>query len=177
MTELTPAGRRALRARAHALHPIVMVGSAGLTDAVLKVASRKTKEDMDDPAGKDLLREELRVELEPVLFPVHVGNEHEASARHDASGLRPGSSIARSTMRGLFFEHELEVDAAKKTIQLDGGPLVAFEGEESDLSVEDGQGRIVYLDVSGLAHGFHGALHVGVMGRVRNIYFSSFLTQ
>jgi flagellar basal body-associated protein FliL len=150
---------------------------AKLTDAVLKVASRKTKEDMDDPAGKDLLREELRVELEPVLFPVHVGNEAEAGARHGESGLRPGSSIARSTMRGLFFEHELEVDAAKKTIQLDGGPLVAFEGEETDLAVEDEQGRIVYLDVSGLAHDFHGALHVGVMGRVRNIYFSSFLTQ
>jgi putative YhbY family RNA-binding protein len=33
---LTPAECRALRARAHALHPIVMIGSAGLTDAVLK---------------------------------------------------------------------------------------------------------------------------------------------
>jgi putative YhbY family RNA-binding protein len=33
---LTPAERRALRARAHALHPTVMIGSAGLTDAVLK---------------------------------------------------------------------------------------------------------------------------------------------
>ena len=36
MKELTPAERRALRARAHALHPIVMIGSAGLTEAVLK---------------------------------------------------------------------------------------------------------------------------------------------
>jgi putative YhbY family RNA-binding protein len=36
MKELSPAERRALRARAHALHPIVMIGSAGLTDAVLK---------------------------------------------------------------------------------------------------------------------------------------------
>ena len=36
MKDLTPAERRALRARAHALHPIVMIGSAGLTDAVLK---------------------------------------------------------------------------------------------------------------------------------------------
>ena len=36
MKELNPAERRALRARAHALHPIVMIGSAGLTDAVLK---------------------------------------------------------------------------------------------------------------------------------------------
>ena len=36
MKDLTTAERRALRARAHALHPIVMVGSAGLTEAVLK---------------------------------------------------------------------------------------------------------------------------------------------
>ena len=36
MKELNPAERRALRARAHALHPIVMIGSAGLTGTVLK---------------------------------------------------------------------------------------------------------------------------------------------
>src|SRR5262245_10193739 len=36
MKTLAPAERRVLRARAHALHPIVMIGSAGLTDAVLK---------------------------------------------------------------------------------------------------------------------------------------------
>ncbi len=35
MLELTPAERRALRARAHHLHPIVMIGEAGLTPAVL----------------------------------------------------------------------------------------------------------------------------------------------
>jgi putative YhbY family RNA-binding protein len=34
--ELTPAERRALRARAHALRPVVMIGEAGLTPAVLK---------------------------------------------------------------------------------------------------------------------------------------------
>jgi putative YhbY family RNA-binding protein len=36
MLELTSAERRALRARAHALHPVVMIGEAGLTPAVLK---------------------------------------------------------------------------------------------------------------------------------------------
>jgi RNA-binding protein len=35
MTPLTPAERRALRARAHHLHPVVMIGEAGLTPAVL----------------------------------------------------------------------------------------------------------------------------------------------
>jgi RNA-binding protein len=36
MKELTPLERRALRGRAHALHPVVMIGEAGLTPAVLK---------------------------------------------------------------------------------------------------------------------------------------------
>ena len=36
MKELTPADRRALRARAHHLHPVIMIGEAGLTPAVLK---------------------------------------------------------------------------------------------------------------------------------------------
>ena len=35
MKSLTPAERRALRARAHHLHPVVMIGEAGLTPAVL----------------------------------------------------------------------------------------------------------------------------------------------
>ena len=35
MKELTPAERRALRARAHPLHPVIMIGGAGLTPAVL----------------------------------------------------------------------------------------------------------------------------------------------
>ena len=36
MKELTSAERRALRARAHHLHPVVMIGTAGLTAQVIK---------------------------------------------------------------------------------------------------------------------------------------------
>lgn len=36
MTELTPAERRGLKAQAHHLHPVIMIGEAGLTPAVLK---------------------------------------------------------------------------------------------------------------------------------------------
>jgi len=35
MKELTSAERRALRARAHHLHPVVMIGNAGLTPQVI----------------------------------------------------------------------------------------------------------------------------------------------
>ena len=36
MKELSPAERRALRARAHSLHPVIMIGNAGLTPTVLQ---------------------------------------------------------------------------------------------------------------------------------------------
>lgn len=36
MKDLTPAERRALRARAHLLQPVVMIGEAGLTFAVIR---------------------------------------------------------------------------------------------------------------------------------------------
>ena len=36
MKELTPTERRGLRAQAHHLHPVIMIGEAGVTPAVLK---------------------------------------------------------------------------------------------------------------------------------------------
>ena len=149
---------------------------AKLTDAVLKVASRKTKVDLDNEVGKDVFREELKVALDPVLFPIHVGNEV-AALRDELSGLRPGSSIDRATMRGLFYEHTIALDADQKTVKLDGGPAVSFHGDETDLELADAQGRTLFLDVSGLRAGFKGEVHAGIFGRVRNIYFNSFLTQ
>jgi len=46
MLSLTVSERRELKARAHALSPVVMIGNAGLTEAVLKeiAASLKTHE-------------------------------------------------------------------------------------------------------------------------------------
>ena len=40
MDPLTPSGRRELRARAHALDPVVIIGSAGLTASVLAEIER-----------------------------------------------------------------------------------------------------------------------------------------
>jgi RNA-binding protein len=36
MTDLSPVQRKALKARAHSLHPVVMIGAKGLTDTVLR---------------------------------------------------------------------------------------------------------------------------------------------
>jgi RNA-binding protein len=43
MLSLTPAQRRFLRALAHPLRPVVMIGDAGLSDAVLKETERSLK--------------------------------------------------------------------------------------------------------------------------------------
>ncbi|PWB52713.1 MAG: ribosome assembly RNA-binding protein YhbY [Nitrosomonadales bacterium] len=40
MLNLTPAQRRFLRAQAHALNPVVLIGDAGLTEAVMKEIER-----------------------------------------------------------------------------------------------------------------------------------------
>ena len=161
-------------ATAHASEPLYQ---AKLTDAVLRSASQKTKSELDNTVGREVFREELRVALDPVLFPVHIGNERSAELRDPESGLRPGRSVDRSTLRGLFYEHELELDVSRKTIHLDDGAVVTFQGDETDLFVADARGKGLYLDVSGLEHEFHGPVHVGTFGRVRNVYFGSFLTQ
>ena len=49
MKDLTPAERRALRARAHHLHPVIMIGEAGLTPAVLNEIENALK-------GRELIK-------------------------------------------------------------------------------------------------------------------------
>jgi flagellar basal body-associated protein FliL len=150
---------------------------AKLTDAVLRTASQKTKGELDNSVGREVFRDELRVALDPVLFPVHVGDEHTPESAHEASGLRIGRSIAKSSLRGLYYEHALHLDAERKSVRLDDGKDVAFQGDETDLYVADARGKGVYVDVSALHEGFVGAVPVGTFGRVRNVYFNSFLTQ
>jgi len=150
---------------------------AKLTDAVLRTASQKTKSELDNTVGREVFRDELRVALDPVLFPVHVGNEHDAEDAHEESGLRPGRSAARSTQRGLFYEHHLELDAERKRIALDDGAEIGFSGDETDLFVADARGKGVYVDVTALHPDFHGRVSCGAFGRVRNVYFNTFLTQ
>jgi hypothetical protein len=54
---------------------------------------------------------------------------------------------------------------------------VIFQGDETDLFVSDARGKGVYVDVGGLAPEFAGQVRVGTFGRVRNVYFNTFLTQ
>jgi flagellar basal body-associated protein FliL len=161
-------------ATARATEPLYQ---AKLTDAVLRTASQKTKTELDSAVGREVFRDELRVALDPVLFPVHVGNEHEVEGRHDKSGLRAGRSIASASMRGYYYEHELHLNTATRTIALDDGRPLSYQGDETDMFVPDARGKGVYVDVSGVNEEFTGDIPVGSFGRVRNVYFNTLLTQ
>lgn len=148
-----------------------------LQSTVLAVCSTKTLEEVQGRASQDALMEELRVELEPVLFPIHVGPTKQALALDPASGLRPGLSADRSSFRGPFHEHRLAVDAAQRTVRLDDGQPTRFNGNETDLVVPDAEGRTLHLDVTGLVPGFVGEVQVGTYGRIRRILPKYFLVQ
>ena len=110
MKDLTSIERRALRARAHHLHPIIMVGSAGLTPTVLheiNIALNSHELIKIRVLGDDrLLREKLIGEICPALaasLVQHIGKmlviyrpRPEAAA---APGARPRRKEKRRTKR------------------------------------------------------------------------------
>jgi len=150
---------------------------ARLKDALIGVARQKTKADLDDTVGEEVFKAEVRDAVDPLLFPIHVGNPDSSTSGDEKSGLGPGDSAGRSTMRGGFHRHKLTIDGPRGTIQLDDGPVVEFRGDETNLELLDGQGRVLHVDVSNLEEGFSGEVPVGTFGRVRNVYFGKFLVQ
>ncbi len=148
-----------------------------LLDKTLTVLSSKTKVEIDTTSGKEALREELRLLLDPILFPVVIGAADGHAGEEEPSGLRTGTSASRGTMRGLFYDHVIHVDGPDKTIALDEGDKVSFHGDEEDLRLLDANGDSVFLDVTSLKPEFEGEVHVGVLGRIRGIYFSKLISQ
>lgn len=80
MSEINPAERRSLRARAHALHPVVTISENGLSPAVLREIERnlaaheliKVRVFSDDRAQREAYLEEICKALNAV--PVqHIG--------------------------------------------------------------------------------------------------------
>ena len=151
--------------------------AAMLKDALLAVASTKTRDEVTNPVMVESFLEEVRKAIDPVLFPVCLGDAKSMQSSDSVSGLRTGQSIMQASMRGLLYEHTLRVDGPRRTLRLDTGPLVQFDGREHDLRVVDGDDKDIYVDVSELKPGFSGDVHVGVAGKVRRIYRDSFLVQ
>jgi hypothetical protein len=151
--------------------------TAMLKDLLVRMASRKTREHVEDPVQMEAFLMEIRAAVEPLLFPVCIGDSRVPQHPDSASGLRVGESIMESTMRGMLHEHELDVSAPTRTIRLDGGAPVKFEGEERDLKVFGADGELLYVNVTALDPKFVGKVPVGVAGRVRRIYRDQLLMQ
>jgi hypothetical protein len=149
---------------------------AQVTDAVLGTASRYDETIMNEDIGEMFLSE-LQIELDPILFPVHIGKSKVPGGPDPESGLQPGLSIDRSTLRGSLYDHHLTVDSEAMKLRLDEGPPVVFQGDERDLRVENERGRSVYLDVTDLEPGFQGRVLVGVHGRVKRLLKEKFNVQ
>ena len=79
-------------------------------------------------------------------------------------------------MRGLLHEHYLDVDPARKTIQLDDGPALPL-ARDRDLKLGNRRGEYVFVDTTRLDPKFSGRVPIGVPGRVRRIFKDSFLVQ
>jgi hypothetical protein len=151
--------------------------TAMLKDALLKLAATKSRDQVTDPVLIDAFLEDVRAVVDPVLFPVYIGDSHSPRQADSRSGLRTGESILESSLRGLLHEHALHVDSKRQTIAFDDGAPVAFEGRERDLELANQAGVTVFVDVTELNPEFHGEVPIGVPGKVRRIYRDSFLVQ
>jgi hypothetical protein len=150
---------------------------ASLKDALLTLASNKTLAQVTDPALVDAFLEDVREVVDPVLFPVCIGDAMTPQVPDKASGIRVGESIYLATMRGLLHEHALAVNAPGHTVSLDGGTPVTYQETDRDVRVETKTGEFVYLDMSRVQSTFIGPVPIGVAGRVRRIFKDSFLVQ
>ena len=151
--------------------------TAMLKDTLLRVAGRKTREQVEDPVQMEAFLMEVRNAVDPLLFPVCVGDSSSPRVADSVSGLLAGESVMDSTFRGFLHEHALRVDSLHKTLRLDDGPETTFHGDERDLRVSAADGATVYLNVMHLEPTFSGDVPIGVAGRVRRIYRQQVLVQ
>lgn len=131
-------------------------------------------------AGRDngTFASELEMLVEPILFPVHLGETMTPYDIHEESGLRLGDSQDREgTFRGAFYEYVLHVDAEKKTLKIGEGPEVTFSDGDYNVLVEAEDETKLYIDVSAINEGFAGEVHVGVMGRIRRLFLGEVMAQ
>ncbi|MBK8180391.1 MAG: hypothetical protein IPK67_16160 [Planctomycetes bacterium] len=150
---------------------------AMLKDALLTVAGTKTAEEITDTAMVDVFLEEVREAVDPVLFPVYIGDATTPYQPDKQSGLKVGEDHMRSTMRGLLHEHAIKLDGPGKTIALDGGSAVPFTERDRNLKLINPAGEYVYVDCTLVNPKFSGSVPVGVPGRVRRIFKDSLLVQ
>ena len=150
---------------------------ARLQDELLTLCAQKTSEEVLERGSQEIFLEELHATVEPLLFPVHIGNTKVPTAADEASGLRPGHSFFLATMRDPISDGKITLNAAAKTLRLGEGEEFEYLGHEENLALKDEQGRVVYVDVTHVKEEFVGEIPVGVNGRLRNVYKIKFIIQ
>jgi hypothetical protein len=151
--------------------------TAQLKNALLKFGSTKTRDQVTSPELIDGFLVDVRDVVDPILFPIYVGDSHSPRAGDSISGVKVGDSSSESTFRGLLHEHSLEIDKQRRKARLDDGPWVEYEGHERDLIVTSKTGEKAYVNLTELKPEFDGKVDIGVPGRVRAIYRESLLVQ
>jgi len=153
------------------------VYQADLIDALIGIGRQKAMSDVEDLVGQEAFKEEIRDVINPLLFPIHIGNPTNHVKPDETSGIAAGLSIETSTMRGGFQAHAIHVDSPKSEIWMDEGPKVSFDGSEDDLMLESDTGLTLFVDLTGLKVDFSGDVQAGVFGQVKSIKFARFITQ
>lgn len=151
-----------------------------IDEAITSVVARyRLLEVMKEGSGEEMaLAAQLEEVIEPILFPVHVGETKLPLEVDPKSGLRVGDSQERfGTFRGAFREHVLVLDAAARTVKLADGDVLTYRGTETDFEVRTADGRKLFLDVTKVKPSFQGEVHVGIHGRIRQIHLGRKLAQ
>jgi hypothetical protein len=153
------------------------VYTAELTDVLVAIASAKTREEVSDRVNKPIILEEIRQAVDPLLFPVHIGEGEDPNAPDEVSGLAPGLSSHLATYRPVFGEQVLHVDAVARTLRLGEGTAVTWSEGDDDVRVENELGQTLFVDTSRAVPDFKGDVPIGVRGRIRRLLWNEVLIQ
>ncbi|HVS18003.1 MAG TPA: hypothetical protein VMT18_05335 [Planctomycetota bacterium] len=153
------------------------VYTAELTDVLVEIASAKTREEVSDRVNKPVILEEIRQAVDPLLFPVHIGEGKDPAERDKLSGLAPGLSSRLATFRPVFGEHVLTVDAIARKLRLGEGPEVTWTDGQTDVRVENALGQTLFVDTSRVEPDFQGDVPIGVRGHIRRLLWNEVLIQ
>lgn len=150
---------------------------AEIRDALVALASSKSRDDVSDKVYKPVFMEEIRVAIEPLLFPVLLGDAPKPYDADSTSGLAFGYSNHQATFRGPYELHSIHVDGILHKIQLDDGPEQEWSEEDDDYQLVAPDGTTLFLDLTNVPTGFVGDVKVGVMGRPRRVLWKEILIQ
>ena len=153
-----------------------------LDHAINSVGSAATMNEVYDITGPDgvqgkLFMEQVRASVEKVIFAVQFGDAPDPMTADSESGIAPGISSRKSTLRGPLSEHSIQLDCISHTIQFDDGDMYSFDGTEDDFHLTNSAGNSIYVDLTGVELDYMGEVPVGVTGRVLSVLKRKFVVQ